>query len=227
MTTEHQRIVTLGDRTYVEGVYSIVNPQLAQTRNNKPYLKCIIRDASGEISARAWSFEEAQFEAMASTGFVFLRGSTQAYQGQVQLIIEQIEAREVTVEEMRALLPSTTKDIDAMFARVCELLRSMEHPAMRALAARSGREAIAFDLPGHGESPAREDVPHTSPSPFDATHERPPRLRARLVLVLLATARSMARATRSPSPARAAPFASTGRATPSRPTWPRASSPTA
>jgi len=134
MTTEHQRIVTLGDRTYVEGVYSIVNPQLAQTRNNKPYLKCIIRDASGEISARAWSFEEAQFEAMASTGFVFLRGSTQAYQGQVQLIIEQIEAREVTVEEMRALLPSTTKDIDAMFARVCELLRSMEHPAMRALA---------------------------------------------------------------------------------------------
>jgi len=134
MTTEHQRIVTLGDRTYVEGVYSIVNPQLAQTRNNKPYLKCIIRDASGEISARAWSFEEAQFDAVAATGFVFLRGSTQAYQGQVQLIIEQIEAREVSVEEMRALLPSTTKDIDAMFGRVCELLRSMEHPAMLALA---------------------------------------------------------------------------------------------
>jgi 3'-5' exoribonuclease len=52
----------------------------------------------------------------------------------VQLIIEQIEAREVSVEEMRALLPSTTKDIDAMFGRVCELLRSMEHPAMLALA---------------------------------------------------------------------------------------------
>jgi 3'-5' exoribonuclease len=134
MSTEHQRIVTLEDRTYVEGVYSIVNPQLAQTRNNKPYLKCIIRDASGEISGRAWSFEESQFDAVTATGFVFLRGSTQAYQGQVQLIIEQIEAREVSVEEMRALLPSTTKDIDAMFGRVCELLRSMEHPAMLALA---------------------------------------------------------------------------------------------
>ena len=134
MQTDHQRIATLGDRTYVEGVYSIVNPQLAQTRNNKPYLKCMIRDASGEITARAWNFEEAQFDAVAKTGFVFLRGSTQAYQGQTQLVIEQIEAREVSVEEMRALLPSTTKDIDAMFGRVCELLRSMEHPAMRALA---------------------------------------------------------------------------------------------
>jgi 3'-5' exoribonuclease len=134
MNPDHQRVAMLGDRTYVEGVYSIVNPQLAQTRNNKPYLKCMIRDASGEVTARAWNFEEAQFDTIANAGFVFLRGSTQAYQGQVQLVIEQIEPREVTVEEMRSLLPSTTKDIDAMFARVAELLRSMEHPAMRALA---------------------------------------------------------------------------------------------
>ena len=53
MLKDHQRIATLEDRTYVEGVYSVVNPQLAQTRTNKPYLKCMIRDASGEISARA------------------------------------------------------------------------------------------------------------------------------------------------------------------------------
>jgi 3'-5' exoribonuclease len=134
MTRTHQRIATLEDRTYVEGVYSIVNPQLAQTRANKPYLKCVVRDASGEITARAWSFEEAQFEQIANAGFVFLRGNTQAYQGQVQLIIEQIEPREVTPEEMLELLPSTTKDIGEMFARVAELLRSLGHPAMRALA---------------------------------------------------------------------------------------------
>ena len=134
MSREHQKIVMLGDRTYVEGVYAIVNPQLAQTRTNKPYLKCVIRDASGDISGRAWSFDEAQFEQIANAGFVFLRGSTQAYQGQVQLIIEQIEPREVSAEEMLVLLPSTRKDIAAMHARVEELLRSMAHPAMRALA---------------------------------------------------------------------------------------------
>ena len=134
MSNDHQRIATISDRMYVEGVYSLVNPQLGQTRTNKPFLKCVIRDASGEITARAWSFEEAQFEQIAGAGFVFLRGSTQAYQGQLQLIIEQIEPREVTAEEMLALLPSTSKDIGAMFGRVCELLRSMEHPAMRALA---------------------------------------------------------------------------------------------
>lgn len=134
MIQEHQRIATLADRTFVEGVYSIVNPQLAQTRTNKPYLKCMIRDASGEISARAWSFEEAQFDAIMNSGFVFVRGSTQAYQGQIQLILEVVEPREVTGEEMLALLPSTRKDIGMMFGRVGDLLRSMAHPAMRALA---------------------------------------------------------------------------------------------
>ncbi|MFZ9880736.1 MAG: hypothetical protein ACO3QC_04980, partial [Phycisphaerales bacterium] len=154
----HQKIVTLGDRTYVEGVYSIVNPQLAQTRNNKPYLKCMIRDASGEITARAWSFEEAQFEQIANAGFVFLRGSTQAYQGQVQLIIEQLEPREVTVEEMRALLPTTTKDIDAMFAEVADMLRSMDHPAMRALAEQYlGDERLMADF---RSAPAAMSVHH-------------------------------------------------------------------
>jgi 3'-5' exoribonuclease len=154
----HQKVVTLGDRTYVEGVYSIVNPQLAQTRNNKPYLKCMIRDASGEITARAWSFEEAQFEQIANAGFVFLRGSTQAYQGQVQLIIEQIEPREVTVEEMRALLPTTTKDIDAMFAGVGDMLRSMDHPAMRALAEQYlGDERLMADF---RSAPAAMSVHH-------------------------------------------------------------------
>ena len=158
MAPDHQRIATLTDRTYVEGVYSIVNPQLAQTRANKPYLKCMIRDASGEISARAWSFDEAQFDHIANAGFVFLRGSTQAYQGQIQLILETLEPRDVTAEEMLALLPSTTKDIGEMFARVSEMLRSMEHPAMRALAEQYlGDERLMEDF---RRAPAAMSVHH-------------------------------------------------------------------
>lgn len=158
MSRDHQRIATLTDRTYVEGVYSIVNPQLAQTRTNKSYLKCMIRDASGEISARAWSFEEPQFDAIAQAGFVFIRGSTQAYQGQIQLILEQIEPREVTGDEMLALLPSTTKDIGEMFGRVSELLRSMAHPSMRALAEQYlGDERLMEDF---RRAPAAMSVHH-------------------------------------------------------------------
>ena len=46
MTTRpHTDIRNLPPNAYVEGVYSIVNPQIGTTRGGKPYLKCLLRDA--------------------------------------------------------------------------------------------------------------------------------------------------------------------------------------
>ena len=67
--TDHQAISSLTDRTYVEGVYSLMNPQLGTTRTNKPFLKCILRDATGEMPARMWTFEEAQYQDLVDVGF--------------------------------------------------------------------------------------------------------------------------------------------------------------
>ncbi|MSR40761.1 MAG: HD domain-containing protein [Phycisphaerales bacterium] len=130
----HQKISSLTDRTYVEGVYSLMNPQLGTTRTNKPFLKCILRDATGEMPGRMWTFEEAQYQELADCGFVRVRGNVQIYQGVAQLILETIERAEVTPDEIRSLLPCTKRDIDAMFARVMEIMRSLTHPAMRELA---------------------------------------------------------------------------------------------
>ncbi|RLS60829.1 MAG: HD domain-containing protein [Planctomycetota bacterium] len=132
--TDHQAISSLTDRTYVEGVYSLMNPQLGTTRTNKPFLKCILRDATGEMPARMWTFEEAQYQDLVDVGFVHVRGNVQFYQGVAQLILETIERAEVTPDQIRSLLPCTKKDIDEMFARVLEIMRSLTHPAMRELA---------------------------------------------------------------------------------------------
>lgn len=120
--------------SYVDGVYSILNPQMGSTRGGKPFLKCLLRDATGEMAARQWTFDEAQFEGVAATGFVWISGHTQVYNGQVQLIIEQIKGVEVTAEEITALLPTTSKDINQMWGELCGIMRSLQHPAMLALA---------------------------------------------------------------------------------------------
>jgi 3'-5' exoribonuclease len=119
---------------YVDGVYSLINPQIGTTRAGKPYLKCILRDATGEIVGRQWTFDEAALEPLQSTGFAWVAGHTQLYNGTLQLVIEQIKAVEVDEQEIIALLPATTKDIDAMFAELATVMRSLKHPAMRALA---------------------------------------------------------------------------------------------
>jgi 3'-5' exoribonuclease len=117
----------------IEGVFAIANAQLGRTRQDKPYLRCLLSDKSGEAAARMWSIEEALFKALPVEGFVWIQGETQAYQGQLQIIVHQIEAHEPTPEQMKELLPVTSRDIDEMWAQFVALLGSLEHPALKAL----------------------------------------------------------------------------------------------
>ena len=130
----HTDIRSLPPNGYVEGVYSIMNPQIGTTRAGKPFLKCLLRDATGEIAARQWTFDESIFPDLGSTGFVWAAGHTQLYNGHLQLIVEQIKPIKVDEDELASLLPSTTRDISEMFEEVKKILGTLNHPAVKALA---------------------------------------------------------------------------------------------
>ncbi len=130
----HTDIRSLPPNGYVEGVYAILNPQIGTTRAGKPYLKCLLRDATGEVTARQWSLDEAAFSELGSTGFVWAAGHTQLYNGQLQLIVEQLKPVQVGQDELAALLPSTNRNIDEMFGEVTAMLGTLGHPAVKALA---------------------------------------------------------------------------------------------
>ncbi|MGE3109918.1 MAG: 3'-5' exoribonuclease YhaM family protein [Phycisphaerales bacterium] len=116
------------------GVFSISNAQLGKTKQDKPFLKCIIGDKTGQLPGRMWSIEPNYFKRLPTDGFVYIEAETQPYQGELQLIIQGIEAVVITPELLRELLPTTTRDIDEMFAEVTRLLGTLEHPASRAIA---------------------------------------------------------------------------------------------
>lgn len=129
----HIDISTIENGSYVDGVYCLMNPQLGTTRGGKTYLKCILRDASGEVPGRKWTFSKTEFPDVTSTGFAWISGTGQLYKEQVQIIIEQIRPVEVGAEEIRSLLPATRRDIEEMYGEVCRLLESLTHPGIRAL----------------------------------------------------------------------------------------------
>ena len=130
----HTDIRTFPSNAYVEGVYSIVNPQIGTTRAGKSYLKCLLRDATGEIVTRQWSFDETALGELSAAGFVWAAGHTQVYNGQLQFIAEQVKPVDVDEEDLAALLPTTSFNIDEMFQEVRTILGTIEHPAMKALA---------------------------------------------------------------------------------------------
>ena len=78
-TAVHHDLKSLPPNGYVDGIYSIVNPQVGTTRAGKPYLKCLLRDATGETAARQWSCEERAFPEIERAGFVRVAGHTDTF----------------------------------------------------------------------------------------------------------------------------------------------------
>ncbi|HIA71328.1 MAG TPA: HD domain-containing protein [Phycisphaerales bacterium] len=120
---------------FVHGVYSLVNPQIGTTRNGEPFLKCLLRDATGEAIGRLWRFDPATMPDITATGFVRIEGSQEMYQEKLQIKIGEIWSHEPSSDELTDLLPSTRKNIDEMFSEVTNLLTTLEHPAAKALGA--------------------------------------------------------------------------------------------
>ncbi|MGP1272432.1 MAG: 3'-5' exoribonuclease YhaM family protein [Phycisphaerales bacterium] len=133
-TTSRRYINELGPNERIDGAFAISNAQLGKTRQDKPYLRCLISDKTGELPGRMWSIDEATFRRLPTEGFVWVEGETQPYQGELQLIIHQIDPLDPSPEQLTELLPSTSNDVAAMFDEVVAYLGELQHPAMRALA---------------------------------------------------------------------------------------------
>ena len=98
-----------------EGLYSLVNPQIGTNRNGGQYLKCLLRDAGGEVAGRKWKLDDFDLADCTSTGFVRLDGEVVEFNGLPQVNIHDIEPAQVTESELALLLPHSRFDIDMMF----------------------------------------------------------------------------------------------------------------
>jgi 3'-5' exoribonuclease len=135
VATENNKryIKDMGPSEFIRGLFAIANAQLGRTRSDKPYLRCLLSDRTGEVSARMWSIEETVFRRLPTDGFVWVEGETQPYQGELQLIIHAIDAAEPSPDQMRDLIPCSARDPEEMWAEFTAILGTISHPAMRAL----------------------------------------------------------------------------------------------
>lgn len=135
MTTPARRFINeLGPSERVRGAFAIANAQLGRTRSDKPYLRCLLSDRTGEMPGRMWSIDEATFRRLPTDGFVFVDGETQPYQGELQFIIQSIDPVDPTPEQMRELIPCSARDPDEMLAEMRGVLGTIRHPSLKALA---------------------------------------------------------------------------------------------
>ena len=103
------------------------------TREGKPYLRLELADRTGTIEARMWEGFEAAAETIGRNTVVKVQGRVETYRGRRQLILERIRVADPGEYEPADIQPLAHLDVDALYARLNELVAGIGDPHLRAL----------------------------------------------------------------------------------------------
>lgn len=123
----------------VQGFALVRRKDERRDKTGKAYFDLELADATGAIPAKIWSDLAALASAFAAGDFVKFRGQVQAYREQLQLKIDNCrpagESDRTDGFDEALLIPSTREDIDALDARLREMLaKDLSSPGARQLA---------------------------------------------------------------------------------------------
>ncbi len=133
-STTRRFVSSLGHKEAVEQVFLASDKQLRPNRNGNYYLQVELSDRSGSINARLWNASEGDYRCFENGDYVHVDGSTQIYQGTLQLIANRIRKADHSEVEVADFVILSLPEIDRMAKRLAEILRGIKNPHLRNLA---------------------------------------------------------------------------------------------
>ncbi|HEX3727179.1 MAG TPA: OB-fold nucleic acid binding domain-containing protein [Pirellulales bacterium] len=124
----------LAHQESIDQIFLASEKQLRPNRNGNLYLQLELSDRSGSISARMWNASEQDYRNFDNGDYVRVEGSTQLFQGTIQLIASAIRKApkgDVDLDDFLILGP---KEIDQLTVRLAGFLRKLREPHLLNLA---------------------------------------------------------------------------------------------
>jgi len=118
----------------VDQIFLASEKQLRPNRNGNLYLQLELSDRSGVISARMWNASEQDYRNFENGDYVRVEGTTQLFQGTIQLIattIRKAPKSDVNPDDFMIL---GSKEIDQLVTRLTTHLRKLRDPHLLNLA---------------------------------------------------------------------------------------------
>ncbi len=106
-------------------IFCLAQKDLRSTTNGSLYIHAILADKTGQIPARMWQASEEIYKSLEQQGFVRVKGRTENYKGAMQFIIEGIRPVSTDEVDIEDFLPHTEKDIQEMYKRTLDILRTI------------------------------------------------------------------------------------------------------
>ena len=132
--TSRRFVSQLAHNEQVQQVFLASDKQLRPNRNGNLYLQLELSDRSGSIATRMWNASEKDYQAFDNGDYVMIDGTTQLFQGNVQMIANSVrKARPDEVDEAD-FTTLQSEEIDRMATRLAEILRKIDTPELGTLA---------------------------------------------------------------------------------------------
>ncbi len=124
----------LGQQENVVEIFLASNKQLRPNRNGNLYLQVEFSDRTGSVWGRMWNATEKTYQSFENGDYLRVEGATQVFQGAMQMIVTKLTKVDPNLIDEEDFAPQPAVDVDKLFARLGEMLRGMQDPALRNLA---------------------------------------------------------------------------------------------
>lgn len=124
----------LGDREDVNEVFVASEKQLRPNRNGNLYLQLRLSDRTGTVNAMMWNATDRIYQAFENGDYVQVQGTSQIYNGNMQVIVNQIDAAEIRVVDEDDFVHLSDPQRDKIVARLRQALLAMESAELKQLA---------------------------------------------------------------------------------------------
>ena len=145
-------------RTF-DSFFLVLAKQQRTTKSNKPYLNLILGDRTGQIEGRVWDPGDPRIAKDFARGdLVKVRGSFSRYDDRAQVKVDQLRKAQSGEADKMDMLPTTTRDVGALWAQLEASVESLANPDLkRLLKALLDDSALAQ---AYREAPAARQLHH-------------------------------------------------------------------
>jgi 3'-5' exoribonuclease len=124
----------LGEREEIDEVFMASEKQLRPNRNGHLYLQLRLSDRTGTVNAMMWNANEGIYQAFENGDFVHVLGTAQVYNGNMQIIVNQIDAAQPRNINQDDFVHLTETRREALRGRARGILQGMGDADLRRLA---------------------------------------------------------------------------------------------
>ena len=133
VNAERRFINQLRPGEMVDQVFLVRDRDLRTTSKGALYIACTLGDKTGKVNARMWQASEAIFRSMPVDGFIQVKGRTENYKGQLQLIIDALRPRKAEKIDLADFLACAAGDPEQMWAELLAIVREIKNRPLRML----------------------------------------------------------------------------------------------